>query len=76
MTIPYIVIIDLLVIIFFILAVLTAERKGKLILTGIMALLFALPYLFHVPLLSWVIYFAKIIFGLSCYFFIRWHGLL
>jgi len=76
MATPYIVIVDLLVIIFFIVAFLTAEKKGKFLLAGIMVVLFALPYVFPIPLLSWIVYFAKICFGISCYIFVKRYGFL
>jgi hypothetical protein len=76
MTSPYQLIINFLVIVFFVLALLSAELKKKLILLGIMILLFGLPYLISFNSLSWILYAARIVFGLACYIFIRRQGLL
>lgn len=73
---PYQLIINFLVIVFFVLAILSAELKKKLILLGIMILLFGLPYIISFNSLSWILYAARIVFGLACYIFIRRQGFL
>jgi predicted MFS family arabinose efflux permease len=73
---PYQIIINFLVIVFFVLAFLSAELKKKLILLGIMILLFGLPYIISFNSLSWTLYAARIVFGLACYIFIRRQGFL
>ncbi len=72
----YQLIINFLVIVFFLLAFLSAELKKKLILLGIMILLFGLPYIISFNSLSWILYAARIVFGLVCYIFIRRQGYL
>jgi hypothetical protein len=69
-------IINFLVLVFFLLAFLSAEYKGKLILLGIAAVLFGLPYLISFGSVAWIVYAARVIFGLACYLFIRKQGLL
>ena len=69
-------IINFLVLVFFLLAFLSAEYKGKLILLGIAAVLFGLPYLISFGSVAWMVYAARVIFGLACYLFIRKQGLL
>jgi hypothetical protein len=73
---PYQLIINFLVIVFFVLAFLSAELKKKLILLGIMILLFGLPYIISFNNVSWFLYAARIFFGLACYIFIRRQGFL
>lgn len=73
---PYPIIINFLVLVFFLLAFLSAEFKGKLILLGIAALLFGLPTIISFYSVSWIVYGAKVIFGLGCYLFIRKQGFL
>jgi hypothetical protein len=73
---PYPVIINFLVLVFFLLAFLSAEYKGKLILLGIAAVLFGLPYIISFGSVAWIVYAARVIFGLGCYLFIRKQGLL
>ncbi len=73
---PYPLIINFLVLVFFLLAFFSAEGKGKLILLGIAVLLFGLPYIFSLGSLFWIFYTARIIFGLGCYIFIRRQGFL
>lgn len=73
---PYPLIINFLVLVFFVLAFLSAELKAKLILLGIAVLLFGLPYLFSPGELFWVFYAARVIFGLGCYVYIRRQGFL
>ena len=73
---PYPMIINFLVLVFFLLAFLSAEYKGKLILLGIAAFLFGLPYLISFGSVAWMVYAARVIFGLACYLFIRKQGLL
>jgi len=73
---PYMPILNLIVIIFFTLAFLTADIKVKIILAAVMALLFILPHFFPIPALGGIYFIGKIIFGVGCYIFIRWHGYL
>jgi hypothetical protein len=73
---PYPIIINFLVLVFFLLAFLSAERKGKLILLGIAAVLFGLPAIVSFGSMAWVTYAVKVIFGLACYLFIRKQGYL
>jgi len=73
---PYPLIINFLVLVFFLLAFLSAEFKGKLILLGIAIVLFGLPYIIFFGSVAWIVYAARVIFGLGCYLFIRKQGLL
>jgi len=73
---PYPTIINFLVLVFFLLAFLSAELKGKLILLGVAVLLFGLPYIISFGSVAWIVYAARVIFGLGCYLFIRKQGLL
>lgn len=73
---PYPIIINFLVLVFFLLAFLSAELKGKLILLGIVILLFGLPTIISFGSVAWIVYAAKVIFGLGCYLFIRKQGFL
>ena len=73
---PYPIIINFLVLVFFLLAFLSAELKGKLILLGIVVLLFGLPSIISFGSVAWIVYATKVIFGLGCYLFIRKQGFL
>jgi hypothetical protein len=73
---PYPLIINLLVLVFFLLAFLSAEIKAKSILLGIAVLLFGLPYILPLGGLSWIYYSGRVFFGLGCYIFIRKQGFL
>jgi hypothetical protein len=73
---PYPIIINFLVLVFFLLAFLSAEFKGKLILLGIVVLLFGLPAIVSFGSVAWIMYTAKVFFGLGCYLFIRKQGFL
>ena len=73
---PYPVIINFLVLVFFLLAFLSAKLKGKLILLGIAVLLFGFPAIVSFGNVAWIVYAAKVIFGLGCYLFIRKQGFL
>jgi len=73
---PYPAIINFLVLVFFLLAFLSAELKGKLILLGITVLLFGLPAIISFGSIAWIVYAARVIFGLGCYLFIRKQGFL
>ncbi len=73
---PYPLIINFLVLVFFLLAFFSAELKGKMILLGIAALLFGLPMLVSFGSVTWIVYTARVIFGLGCYLFIRKQGFL
>lgn len=76
MKIPYLLIVNIIVLIIFVFAFIAAETKGKIILATIMALLFILPFLFPIPAVGWACYIGKLIFGIGCYIYIRSHGFL
>ncbi|UCE23031.1 MAG: hypothetical protein JSV46_02890 [Candidatus Aminicenantes bacterium] len=67
-------VINLIVIVIYVYAFLNAEAKGRVIMTAILALLFILPVLFSAPAVFWVCYAGKVIFGLSCYLYIKGKG--
>lgn len=73
---PYPLIINFLVLVFFLLAFFSAELKGKLILLGILVLLFGIPAIISFGSVTWIAYAARVIFGLGCYLFIRKQGFL
>lgn len=73
---PYSLILHFLVLVFFVLAFLSAGWKGKLILVGIFVVVFGLPYLVHPGRWAWVFVAAKALFGVGCYLFIRRAGFL
>ena len=73
---PYPLIINFLVVVFFLLAFFSAELKAKLILLGIAAVLFGLPAIVSFGSAAWIVYAARVIFGVACYLFIRKQGLL
>ena len=73
---PYPMIINFLVLVFFLLAFFSAELKGKGILLGIVVLLFGLPALISFGNMAWIVYAARVIFGVGCYLFIRKQGFL
>jgi hypothetical protein len=73
---PYPLIINFLVLVFILLAFLSAELKGKLFLLGIAVLLYGLPAIISFGSVAWIVYAAKVIFGLGCYLFIRKQGFL
>jgi len=66
--------INLIVIAIFIYAFLNAETKGRVFITAILALLFILPLLFSASAIYWICYTGKVIFGLSCYLYIKGKG--
>jgi len=74
MQIPYLLVINIIVLIIFIFAFIAAETKGRIILAALLALLFILPYLFPIPAVGWACYIGKAIFGIGCYIYIRYHG--
>jgi hypothetical protein len=71
---PYLLIINIITIIVFIFAFITAEAKGKIILAIIMALLFILPRLFPIREFEYICSAGKVIFAIGCYLYIRMHG--
>lgn len=73
---PYPIIINFLVLVFFLLAFFSAELKGKLILLGVAAVLFGVPYIISFGSAAWVLYALRVIFGLVCYLFIKKRGFL
>jgi len=68
-------VINLIVFFLFIYAFLAAERKARINLTVIMALLYILPPLFKIPVVYWICYAGKVIFGISCYVYTKTKGL-
>lgn len=68
-------VINLIVIFLFIYAFLAAQAKPRIILTVIIALLFILPPLFKIPVVYWICYAGKVIFGISCYIYTKSKGL-
>jgi hypothetical protein len=73
--IPYLLIVNIITLIIFIFAFITAETKGKIILATIMALLLIIPYLFPIREVEFVCFIGKVIFGIGCYLYIRMHGI-
>jgi len=73
---PFLPVVNLIVITAFIFAFVAAETKHRIILVTIMVLLFILPSLFQSPALGWVFYAGRVIFGIACYIYIKWRGLL
>ncbi len=67
-------IINIIVIAVFLFAFLSAETKGRVIMTVILALLFSLPALFPISAIYWLCYAGKIIFALSAYLFLKSKG--
>lgn len=67
-------VINLIVFVIFVYAFLNAETRARIIMTAILALLFILPALFSAPVLYWVCYAGKVIFGLSCYLYVKGKG--
>ncbi len=67
-------IINIIVIAVFIFAFLSAETKGRVIMTAILALLFTLPAIFTASVIYWLCYAGKVIFGLSCYISLKSRG--
>ncbi len=67
-------VINLIVIIIFVYAFLNAEAKGRVIMTVILALLFIMPVLFSASAVFWICYAGKVIFGLSCYLYVKGKG--
>jgi hypothetical protein len=72
----YLLIVNLITLIVFIFAFLTAETKGKIILAIIMALLFILPRLFPIREVAYICYAGRLIFAIGCYLYIKMHGFL
>lgn len=73
---PFLPVVNLIVITAFIFAFVVAETKHRVILATIMVLLFILPSLFQSPSLVWIYYAGRVIFGIGCYIYIKWRGLL
>jgi hypothetical protein len=67
-------IINIIVIAVFIFAFLSAETKGRVIMTVLLALLFALPAIFTASVIYWLCYAGKIIFALYCYLSLKSRG--
>ncbi len=68
---PYEQFVNIIVLIIFIVAFLTADTKGKIILSLIMASLFILPFMFPFRVIRWVCFAGKAIFGIGCYIYIK-----
>jgi hypothetical protein len=73
---PYLLIVNIITLIVFIVAFITAEAKGRIILATIMALLFILPYIFPTREVEWASFAGKVIFSFGCYLYIKMHGFL
>ena len=73
---PYMLIVNIITLIVFIFAFITAEAKGKIILATIMALLLILPYLFPIREVELASFAGKVIFAIGCYLYIKMHGFL
>ncbi len=72
---PYRLIINFLVIVFFLLAFLSVDKKRKAILAAVMLLLYGIPpFLPFDP--GWALAAGKVFFGLVCYLMIRRSGYL
>jgi hypothetical protein len=71
---PYLLIVNIITLIVFIFAFITAEAKGKIILAIIMALLFILPRLFPIRELEYICSAGEVIFAIGCYLYLRMHG--
>lgn len=69
---PYGFAVNIIVAVIFGFAFLNAEAKGRIILTSVMAALFLLPYIHTSSFLRWIYYAAKIMFGISCYLYVKW----
>ncbi len=67
-------VINIIVIFLFIYAFLAAEVKPRIIMTVIIVLLFALPLMFKIPVVYWICYAGKVIFGISCYVYTKAKG--
>jgi membrane protein YdbS with pleckstrin-like domain len=70
----YLLIVNIITLIVFIFAFITAEAKGKIILAIITALLFILPRLFPFRGVEYSCSAGKIIFTIGCYLYLRMHG--
>jgi hypothetical protein len=70
----YLLIVNIITLLAFIFAFITAETKGKIILAIIMALLFILPHLFPIREVEYICYAGRVIFAIWCYLYIRMHG--
>lgn len=68
---PYPYLLNFIVIIAFVFAFLASETKGKIILASILIILLIIPSLIQSQTLTWIVYAAKIIFGLVCYLIIK-----
>jgi hypothetical protein len=68
---PYQLLVNIIVFIIFIVAFITADTRGKIILGLIMASLFILPFMFPFRVIKWACLVGKAIFGIGCYFYIK-----
>ncbi|MFQ6109200.1 MAG: hypothetical protein ACE5L7_06580 [Candidatus Aminicenantales bacterium] len=68
---PYGLAVDIIVVVIFGFAFLNAWGKGRVILTSILAALFLLPYIYTSPFMIWFYYGAKVVFGMSCYLYVK-----
>ena len=76
LTIPYELIANIIVLIVFIFAFITAETKGKIILATIAAFLLILPYIFPTREVALAGFVGKAIFGIACYLYLKMSGFL
>ncbi len=67
---PYEHLLNIIVLIIFIVAFVTADTRGKIILSLIIVSLFILPFIFPFRAVGWACYIGKAIFGVGCYFYI------
>lgn len=76
---PYGAILNVAVIVACVLAFIKAEEiRVKIILAVIVALIFIIPQVVHMPPMSWswwLHYIAKVVFGLCCVVYIKWTGM-
>lgn len=55
-------------------AVLAAENEtARLVIASLILFLYARPFLLHLS--AWVWYFGRIILGIGCFLYLRWHGI-
>lgn len=76
---PYGPILNVAIIVVFVIAFIKAEEiRVRVILASIMAMIFILPQVVHMPpmsLLWWLHYVTKIVFGLCCVIYFKWTGM-
>jgi hypothetical protein len=68
---PYELLLNIIVVIIFIIAFISTDTKGKIILSLIMATLFILPFMFPFRIMKGACFAGKAIFSIACYFYIK-----